>query len=255
MTASAGDGPVVAAVVLTHNERHRLPACLGSLAWADRVLVIDSLSDDDTVPAAREHGAEVLSRAFTNFADQRNFALNAVDAEWILFVDADERVSEELILEIRRRAGREAFVAYAIPRRNHLLGATMRATGWYPDFQTRLLRRGSCRYALDRPVHETVETDGPLGTLRSEILHAGPATVAAFRARQRRYLSLAAEGLRSRGSRAGFHSPVVQALREFWRRIVQLRGYRDGWRGLVLSILMAEHEFRVYRELRNRPSR
>ena len=114
------------------------------------------------VEAARAAGAEVIGRAFSDFAEQRNHALAEVEAQWILFVDADEQITAELAAEIRQCAGREEFVAYAFPRRNRILGGWLRATGWYPDRQTRLLRRGSCRYAGDRPVHEVVEADGPV---------------------------------------------------------------------------------------------
>ncbi|MDP6348891.1 MAG: glycosyltransferase family 2 protein [Chloroflexota bacterium] len=248
MTAPA---PAIAAVVLTHNEAARIAACLETLRWADRMVVLDSESQDGTAEAARAAGAEVIGRAFSDFAEQRNHALAEVEAQWILFVDADEQITAELAAEIRQCAGREEFVAYAFPRRNRILGGWLRATGWYPDRQTRLLRRGSCRYAGDRPVHEVVEADGPVGMLENEMRHAGPDSVAEFRNRQRRYAALAAEGLRRRGVRAGIHSPVTQAIREFWRRMADLRGYRDGWRGLVLSALMAEHEFRVYRRLRS----
>ncbi len=252
MTAEA---PEIAAVVLTYNEAGRIGACLETLRWADRMLVLDSESQDGTPEAARAAGADVIDRAFKDFAEQRNHALAEVEADWVLFVDADEQITPELATEIRQRAGREEFVAYAIPRRNRILGGWLQATGWYPDRQTRLLRRGNCRYAGDRPVHEVVEADGPIGALQNEMRHAGADSVGEFRERQRRYAALAAEGLRRRGDRAGVHSPFAQAIREFWRRMVELRGYRDGWRGLVLSFLMAEHEFRVYQQLRSGPRR
>ncbi|HJN38908.1 MAG TPA: glycosyltransferase family 2 protein [Chloroflexota bacterium] len=245
------EAPEIAAVVLTHNEAARIDACLAMLRWADRMVVLDSASEDGTAEAARAAGAEVINRAFGDFAEQRNHALAVVETDWILFVDADEQISPELAAEIRQRAGREEYVAYAIPRRNRILGGWLRATGWYPDHQTRLLRRDSCRYTNDRPVHEVVEVDGPVGTLQSEMRHAGADSIAEFREQQRRYAALAAEGLRRRGIRAGIRSPFGQALREFWRRMVELRGYRDGWRGLVLSVLMVEHEFRVYSQLRS----
>ena len=245
-----GDSQDIAAVVLTYNERERIGNCLTSLTWADEMVVVDSGSEDGTAELAVDLGAAVLKRDFVNFADQRNFALESVEAAWVLFVDADEQVTPELATEIRDRVGTEGHVGYWLPRRNRILGGWLQATGWHPDRQLRLLRRGDARYVDDRPVHETVKLDGSAGIMKAELLHEGLPTVGEFRRKQRLYLPLAAEGLRLRGVRAGIHSPLVQAWREFRHRLVTLRGYRDGWRGIVLSVLMAEHEFRVYRRLR-----
>ena len=251
---AAGEGnaelPVVAAVVLTRNEQARIRECVATLTWADAVVIVDSGSDDGTTELAVELGATVLRREFVDFADQRNFALENVEATWILFVDADEQVTEDLASEIRDRLCGEEHAGYWLPRSNRILGGWLRATGWYPDRQLRLLRRGNARYVADRPVHETVKLDGSAGIMKAGLRHDGPSTVGEFRRKQSLYLPLAADGLRLRGVRAAVHSPPVQAWREFWRRLVTLRGYRDGWRGLVLSLLMAEHEFRVYRKLR-----
>ncbi len=240
----------IAAVVLTYNERECISKCLTTLTWADEMVVVDSGSDDGTAELAVELGAVVLQRDFVNFADQRNFALGNVEATWVLFVDADEQVTPELASEIRDRVGTEGHMGYWLPRRNRILGGWLRATGWYPDRQLRLLRRGDARYVDDRPVHETVKLDGSAGIMKEELRHDGPPTIGEFRRKQRLYLPPAAEGLRLRGIRASLHSPMTQAWREFRRRLVTLRGYRDGWRGIVLSVLMAEHEFRVYQRLR-----
>ena len=242
--------PNVAAVVLTYNERDRIGDCLATLTWADEMVIVDSGSGDGTADLAIGFGATVLEREFVNFADQRNFALDNVEATWILFVDADELVTQELANEIKDRVGTEGHAGYWLPRRNRILGGWLRATGWHPDRQLRLLWRADARYVDDRPVHETVKLDGSAGIMKAGLRHEGPSTAGEFRRKQSLYLELAVEGLRLRGIRAGVHSPVTQAWREFRRRFVTLQGYRDGWRGVVLSLLMAEHEFRVYRRLR-----
>jgi len=244
------ESPDVAAVVLTYNEGERIGDCLATLTWVNEMVVIDSGSGDGTRELAVELGATVMQRDFVDFADQRNFALANVEATWILFVDADEQVTPELASEIRDRVGRESHAGYWLPRRNRILGGWLQATGWHPDRQMRLLRRDGARYVDDRPVHETVKLGGSAGIMQAGLDHEGPRTVGEFRRKQDRYLPLAVEGLRRRGIRAGIHSPLTQAWREFRRRLVTLRGYRDGWRGLILSVLMAEHEFRVYRRLR-----
>ena len=240
----------IAAVVLTYNEREHIQECLSCLTWADEVVVVDSGSDDGTRQLAMDVGATVLQHQFANFAAQRNFALQNVEATWVLFVDADERVTEALANEIRQLLQDERYAGYWLPRRNRIFGSWLMATGWNPDLQLRLLQRNDAHYVADRPVHETVELRGSAGILETELIHEGPLTIREFRSKQRLYIPLGVEGLRLRGVTAKLHSPIFQACREFWRRLVVLKGYRDGWRGAVLSVLMAEYEYKLYWGLR-----
>lgn len=240
----------IAAVVLTYNERQHIQECLSCLTWADAVVVVDSGSDDGTRQLAMDVGATVFEHQFANFAAQRNFALQNVKANWVLFVDADERVSEALATEIRQLLQNARYSGYWLPRRNRIFGNWLRATGWNPDLQLRLLQRNDAHYVADRPVHETVELRGAAGIMETELIHEGPVTIREFRSKQQLYVPLGIEGLRLQGVKARIHSPILQACREFWRRLVVLKGYRDGWRGAVLSILMAEYEYRLYWGLR-----
>ena len=186
--------PNVAAVVLTYNERERIGDCLTTLTWAGEMVIVDSGSGDGTADLAIGFGATVLEREFVNFADQRNFALDNVEATWILFVDADELVTQELANEIKDRVGTEGHAGYWLPRRNRILGGWLRATGWHPDRQLRLLRRADARYVDDRPVHETVKLDGSAGIMKAGLRHEGPSTAGEFRRKQSLYLELAVRG-------------------------------------------------------------
>jgi glycosyltransferase involved in cell wall biosynthesis len=228
----------LAVAVLTRNEARHIAACLATLGFADLVVLSDSFSDDGTVEIARAAGATVFQRPFDNFAGQRNATLDAVDAEWVFFVDADERITPELAAEVRRVIAERPEVGWWVPRHNFIAGHQVRHGGFYPDYQLRLLRRGRARYDPDRPVHEVVLLDGPAGYLQNPMIHYNYATWAQFHAKQRRYARMESRILRERGVRPWPHKFVRQPLREFWRRYVTLEGYKDGWVGLKLAALL-----------------
>ena len=239
------------AIVLTYNEAEQIGACVETLRFADRILIFDSYSSDDTVAIARRCGAEVLQRSFVNYADQRNAALDAVEgeSEWVLFVDADERISADLAAEIQRKLSYPEFAAWKLPRHNYIFGKLTRGAGWYPDYQTRLLRLGQARYDPGRQVHEIAMIDGPLGTMDNPIIHYNYQNVAHFKDKQERYLRYDARMLFDEGTVPKFRNFILQPLRQFHLRYVTLKGYRDGWHGLRLSLFMAWYEYRKYRRL------
>lgn len=238
---------MLTAIILTHNEEHHLPDCLASLTWADQVLVFDSFSTDHTVEVATAAGARVVRRAFDNYAGQRNAALAAAHSEWVLFVDADERVPPALAAEIQG-ALKQPQSGWWIPRHNYLFGKLTLHAGWYPDYQLRLLRRTRARY--ERPVHEIVVLEGEAGRLQNPLLHLNYATVPEFVAKQKNYAAYDAERLAAGGAHVQPQNYLLQPLRQFWWRFITLRGWRDGVHGLRLSLLMAAFEFEKYRCLR-----
>ena len=243
----------LATVVLTKNEERHIGDCLDSLAWADERVVFDDFSSDGTVELARARGARVISHAFANFCAQRNAALEAVEATWILFVDADERVTPALAEEVRQaigRTGEQARAGWWIPRHNYMIGHRMRGGGWYPDCQLRLLRRGQARYDPAHPVHEIVIVDGEAGTLENVLIHYNYDTVAQFRQKMGRYTAFEAEILFGQGVRARPWTYATMPLREFWRRFVKLQGYRDHVYGVLFCGLMSWYTFLTYWRLR-----
>jgi glycosyltransferase involved in cell wall biosynthesis len=242
------------AVVLTLDEEEHLPGCLASLApLTGRVVVLDSGSTDRTVAIARQAGAEVVTRAFDGYASQRNAALDLVgDADWVLFLDADERLTEAGAAEIRQRLGSAGtdVAAFWLPRRNLFFGRELRGGGWWPDFQARLLRPGRARYEEARQVHEVVRIDGDSEQLREPIVHLNYASRRELLDKQREYTRrrVAQElGLRGAPRRRAY---VLAPARELWRRFVTLHGYRDGPTGLFLAAVMAREELRACRLLR-----
>jgi len=236
----------IAAIVIAKNEEENIAACLDTLRWADELIVLDSFSDDATVEIARASGAEVRQRRFDNYALQRDAALGMTRKEWVFFVDADERATPELAEEIRHVVSQRDFDGWWVPRRNYIFGKWIRHAGWFPDHQLRLLRRGSARYDLRREVHELAVLNGEAGYLENPLTHYNYDSVRQFRDKQDRYTDYEVRELFDSGQRARPWNLVLQPLRQFRWRYLTLRGYRDGWRGLLLSSLMAYYEFVRY---------
>jgi (heptosyl)LPS beta-1,4-glucosyltransferase len=239
MDSKAGS---LAAVVLAKNVAAHIGPCLDTVAFADsRVVVTDPVNDDDTIALARAAGACILQREFDNFAGQRNAALEAVDTDWVFFVDADERVTPELADEVRQVIAERPEAGWWVPRHNFIAGQRVRYGGFCPDYQLRLLRRDRARYDPGRPVHEVVLLDGADGKLKNVLIHYNYDSWPQFHAKQARYARFEGQILRERGIKPWPHKFVRPALREFWRRYVTLKGYRDGWLGFKLAVLLAHY--------------
>ena len=239
----------VTAIVCTLNEEHNILDCLESLAWTDRRFVfLDSRTTDRTAELAREVGAEVIQHPFENYAQFHNAAMERVEADWIFFVDADERATPELAEEVRTVTdGTHEEVAWSVPRHNYIFGRLTLGAGWYPDYQSRLLLRGRVRW--ERPVHEVIVADGPEGCLQNPLIHYNYDDLADFIARQEKYANIDAGILFEEGVRPRVYTPYSQAVRQFWWRFVTLRGVQDGLHGLWLSLLMAYYEAVKYWKL------
>jgi hypothetical protein len=229
------------AVILTKDEQAHIAECIAGLrGWTDAVIVWDSGSTDSTCAIAAAAGAQVVRRPFDNYAAQRQAVLDSLDAEWIFFVDADERATPELAAEIPAklaRAGSEC-AGFWVPRRNFIAGHETHWGGYYPDYQLRVLRRAQVRYA-PREVHEIVETSGTTARLDAPLLHYNYRDWAHFHRKQRVYARYEAGVLAAQGIRPRPHNFVLQPLREFRRRYWTLQGWRDGFHGLILASWLA----------------
>ncbi len=240
---------MLSAIVLTLNEQHHLGDCLASLQWADEVIVFDSFSTDQTLAIARSYGATIIQHRFENYAQQRNAALSQTQADWVLFVDADERVPPELAQEIRQVIQQPEPAGWWLPRHNYIFGKLTLHTGWYPDYQLRLLRRDRAHYDPHRHVHELPALDGPEGHLQHPLVHLNYDDLAEFIEKQHRYTRYDASILHAQGRRARPQNYILQPLRQFYWRFITLQGWRDGWHGLRLSALMAYFQFWLYKYL------
>lgn len=233
--------PRLTAAVIARDEEELLGDCVRSLAFADeRLVLVDAATRDRTREIARGLGARVEERVFDNFAAQRDAALALATGDWVLFVDADERVTAALRTEVLSTIDRpDGCRGFWIPRHNYLLGRVIRHAGWFPDYQLRLLERGAARFDPVRVVHEAALVDGPVGHLRAPLVHLNYRSLGELIAKQERYCPYAAQAWLGRYGRPRRRALIGQPLREFWRRYVQLQGAREGVLGLVLSALLA----------------
>lgn len=242
----------LAAIILCHNELDHLEPCLETVGFADEVVVfVDANSpvQDTVVQVTEQVGARAVLRSFDNYASQRNAALQAVATDWVLFVDVDERITPDLAEEVREVIAHGTAAGYGIPRHNFIFGVQTRHTGWYPDYQIRLLCRERAQYDPARPVHEVVMLDGEQGYLQHAMVHYNYRDLAHFIGKQRRYAEIDAGILYDQGVRPKPHNFILQPLRHFRWRFVELEGYKDGLHGLRLSLLMAWYEWLKYRKL------
>jgi hypothetical protein len=229
------------AAVIARDEEGQIGGCLAALAWADaRLVLVDAATRDRTAELAERAGARVAQRPFVDFASQRNAALALARTPWVLFVDADERVTPALRAEVESVLRKpDGPAGFWIPRRNHLLRRVVRGGGWFPDYQLRLLRRDAAHYEPTSLVHEVASLAGPSGCLTEPLDHLSHRTLADFTRKQERYCALAARRWSAEHGRPRFRALVGQPIREFWRRYVTLAGYRDGTVGLELSLVCA----------------
>jgi len=241
------------AIILTYNESRHIADCIESVRFADHIIVFDSYSTDDTVEIAKAKHAEVIQRKFDNYAGQRNAALDAVagQTDWVLFVDADERITAEQDVEIREKIELPDYVGWRIPRHNYIFGVLTKGAGWFPDYQTRLLRVGFVQYDPDRQVHEVAELNGDEGSLDNPLIHYNYRDLPHFIGKQQQYVAYDAKILFEQGIRPKIQNYILQPLRQFYWRFVTLKGYQDRLHGFKLSVLMAWYEFRKYWILRD----
>ena len=229
--------PKVSVTVITRNEAHRLADCLASVAWADERIVVDSGSTDDTLAIARAHADRVEVRTWEGYSSQKNYAASIASHDWVLSVDADERVGVALGDEIRELLKADpAARGYRIPRVTSYLGQWIRSTDWWPDWQLRLYDRRAGEWTRVQ-VHESVRVRGAVGHLRGELLHHPYADIADHIATINEYTSVAARELHHRGRRSGPLRIVVHAKLAFLRNFILRGGFRQGSTGLIVSLL------------------
>lgn len=241
----------ISATIITLNEESNLPRALERLAFCDEIVVVDSGSTDQTANVARAAGAKVLENSWPGYANQKNFAAAQAANDWILSLDADEALSDDLAAEIARlhQESDPRYDAYRFPRRARYLGAWIRHSGWYPDSKIRLYDRRKARWVGDY-VHESVVADGPVGELKSDLLHYTCDNLESHIRTVDRYTTLAAREWRdSRGAVPAwrlFVAPPWAFLRSFILRL----GFLDGWRGFVLAWMAAFYVFSKYAKAR-----
>jgi glycosyltransferase involved in cell wall biosynthesis len=249
--------PKLSVTVISKNEAADIGGALESVGWADEIVVVDSNSTDETVAIARQHTDRVVSRDWLGYADQKNYAAAIASHDWILSLDADERVTPALAEEIRRlAAGNPREAAFRIPRVTWHLGRWVRSTDWYPDYQTRLYDRRAAQWTGPY-VHEAVTTRGEIGRLRGELQHYAYRDIADHLETIDRYTTYAARQMHEAGRRAGLVQLAGHPALAFLRNYFARGGIRDGGPGFIISALNSYYvllKFAKLWELRSRES-
>jgi glycosyltransferase involved in cell wall biosynthesis len=237
-------------VVITKNEEAVIRRCLGSVAWADEIVVVDSGSTDRTLEICRELGAKVhVTPDWPGPGSQRNRAIDLAGGEWILALDADEWVPDELRQEIQQTVRAvDHRVAFRVPRLSSYCGRYMRHGGWWPDHVSRLFRRGHARYA-GGIIHDHLVPEGEVGTLRCHLLHEAFTDLEEVLGKVNSYSSWGAQSLEAAGKRASVATAVGHGLWTFLKTYVLHAGFLDGREGFMLAVSNAEGTYYKYVKL------
>jgi len=241
--------PKLSVAVITKNEAANIADALASVAWADEIVVVDSQSTDETVAVAKRYTKRVVVREWPGYVAQKNYAASLATNDWILSLDADERVTPALAGEIQRLLAAEPdATAYRIPRVNWHLGRWVRTTDWYPDYQTRLYDRRAAEWT-GQHVHEAVAVRGRCSQLQGELQHYAYRNIADHLETIDRYTTLAARQMHESGRRASAFDIVGHPPLAFLRNYVAKGGFRDGTSGFMISALNSYYVFLKFAKL------
>jgi glycosyltransferase involved in cell wall biosynthesis len=225
--------PKLTVTLITLNAARQLEACLASVRdWADEIVVLDSGSTDGTVELAESFGARIIVQPWLGFGPQKNAAVEAASNDWVLCLDADERVSPPLAQAIRGLGAEPTFRAYRFARANRFMGRTLRHGEGYPDWSLRLFHRKVARWS-DDTVHEKVITHADVGTLAGDLMHESAESLSTYLTKQNRYTDLQAEALAASTEAIGAKQVVLAPLVRFFKFYVVKQGFRDGLPGFV----------------------
>lgn len=235
-------------IIITKNEEHHIADCLDSVSWANEIIVVDAMSTDRTVDICNRFPCHVIQREWTGFAGQKQYALARASHDWVLSMDADERVTPDLAQEIRQLLQSTIpYNGYRVARRAYFLGKWIRHCGWYPGYQVRLFRKSKTHLSKPR-VHEGFVVDGPVGNLTHDLIHYSHPTLTASFEKMNRYSGLEAMDRISRKQVKWYHL-ISHPVSEFLRKYVVKLGFLDGCHGLVLCLVAALNKMVLYMKI------
>ena len=233
----------ISVVVITKNEEKNISDCLKSAKWADEIIVVDDQSQDKTVELARQLTDKVFVRKMDNEGRHRNWAYSQAAGDWILSLDADERVSEELSREIKEvLEKRESYNGYAIPIRTYIGTYWVRYGGWYPAGKLRLFKKGAFRYE-EAEVHPRIFLDGNSRLLKGDIIHYGYRNLDHFYASLNAQTTLEAEKWFRENRKIGLLKLFRKMADRFLRRYLFKKGFKDGVMGLIIASADSLYQF------------
>ncbi len=223
----------ISLVIITYNEEEYIKECIESARdIVNEVIVVDSYSEDRTVEIAESMGAKVIKRPFKGYADQKNFAIRKAKGEWIISLDADERLSEDLKNEIRERLGKEDYVAYYVPRKNYYLGKPLKC--WSPDRIVRIVKKGKAEWK--GLVHEKMEVKGKTGTMKSPVIHFPFENLMDQYRKNLKYAELLAQEKFREGRKFRLFDLLLRPYLNFLKHYVLKGCIKEGIRGLIFSL-------------------
>jgi len=236
-------------LIPAYNEEDNIRDCLESIKWADEILIVDSYSNDKTLEIAKEYTDRIIQHEYINSATQKNWAIPQARFEWVLIVDSDERVTEDLRNEIVRALSQndKEINGYYIPRKNFFLGKEMKYGGWgfEHDFNLRLFKRDSGRYE-DKEVHADIIIKGKTGKINSPFLHYSYKSIHQYLKKLERYTDWAAQDIAKRNNSVGWHHFVLRPIGTFIKMFILKLGFLDGIYGLILALFSSYYVFIKY---------
>jgi glycosyltransferase involved in cell wall biosynthesis len=238
----------ISATIITRNEENNISDCLGSLDFVDEIIVVDSGSTDRTADICNANPkVRFFHQDWLGYGRQKNIAAGHARNDWVLNLDADERVSEQLRHSIEQ-ADRTTFSAARMARENYFGKRWIRHCGWYPDYTCRMYDRRICRFS-ERMVHESLEHDGRVAILDGNLVHRTYTNISDFVSRTNSYSTISAEEMFKEGKKAGIASLVLHPAATFIKMYILRRGFLDGFFGLIFSLLHAQYIFAKYAKL------
>ncbi len=240
----------ISAIIPTYNEEHNIIDAIESVSWADEILIVDSFSTDRTIQLAKEKGAKIIQREYQYSASQKNWAIPQAKNQWILLLDADERVSDKLRIEIQKTLENE-FVndAYWIKRQNYFMGKKVRFSGWQGDKVIRLFKRDVCRYE-DKNVHAEIICNGSVGFLNEKLTHFTFKDIKHYLEKWDRYSTWSAKDHFDKGQRPNLYHFIAKPAFRFFRDYIIRLGVLDGLTGLIICSLSSMGIFMRYLKLK-----
>lgn len=241
---------MLSAILITHNAATHITACLSSLSFADEIIIIDAGSTDNTVEYCRIFTDKIFSHPdWQGFGVQKNRALSYAQGDWILSIDADERISPALQEEIQQAIQQTTYTAFQLPRRSRYCTRWINHSGWQPDQVIRLFRRTAAQFTNDL-VHERVQVlSGPVGTLTAPLLHYSFNSLEEVLDKINRYSTASAQMLYAKGQRSSLTQAIAHGIWAFIRTYLLKRGFLDGREGIMLAISNAEGTYYRYLKL------
>ncbi|MCS6989051.1 MAG: glycosyltransferase family 2 protein [Chloroherpetonaceae bacterium] len=241
----------ISCAIICHNAEALLQDCLESVKWCDEVVVVDSFSEDRTLEIAQTFTPLVFQRRFDGFGTQRLFSFSKTSCEWILYIDADERLSPELQTEIQRLLSQDVVEAngYEMPRLNLYFGGAVRHGEIYPDYQLRLFRRD--RFTMEPlAVHESAKVRGPVGRLKGDLIHLTATDWNAYKRKQEFYASIEAEKKFRTAKPVSALAPPLRAVAGFVKKFALKKSVLDGRAGLIYAYFHARDRYLLYKKMR-----